>query len=274
MKRLILNDVGPNFVKYSNEKKSVILTAHPDELIERNLITYFEREEREKIRKASSLYYIDNGRFIFWFGVLLAVYTAILISTIPLNLAGRNFEILGTHQSLGAIIFHFTFVVLDSLSATLGYRYAKATVFIGVATEVFIAIMLIVTVAIFNVGKYEPLFNNSIHMLIMGSISLIAGDQTNNIIFRYFKLKLVNSPLWMRCMISTSFGSIITTFIFVMSTDTSMDVLQKTFDSYGIRIVSSLILIPFTYFLVGFYKRYILGHKKNELELEKKLSKA
>ena len=141
MARLTLKACKPDQkVEYENEV-GVLMICRAEALVESNLIKLFNRSDREQIRRTSRLYHISYGDSILWFGALLALYSAVILCAIFFSFKyGKNFHIFGTTQSLGTMIFAFSFVCLDSLSETLGYKYARAAVLINCAMLALLAV--------------------------------------------------------------------------------------------------------------------------------------
>ena len=266
MRRYKLGKITDECVIY-NSPAGTELMATTEQLIESNKIALFSREDRQKIKEASGLYHIENSRFVLWFGVLAAFYIISVISSTGLVfVAGHSFDIFGSHQSLAVLMFPLSFVFLDALSGTIGYKYARAAVLCGALAHVFVASVLLLTCLILDVGEYQISINRFIYLMLMGLVSLVAGDQTNNIIFRVFSNTLYNKKLWLRCLVSTICGQLICSIVWILSTVHNKNVWTVLSDTYLSNVVACVVLIPFTYVLVGFYKKHILGHRKRRIE--------
>ena len=242
---LNLLKVENGLIYYTNEDNDYVLSSPARGLINKGLVVFFKKEHRDLIHAMDPITKFD----IKWYGFLTALYLASLLVAIPMS--PHSVEIL-------------TFLVLDTINATLRYEYAKSTTYFGAGMCALASGLIAVTFFTFDIkSPYKEVFEPLIYLYLINSLCILAADQANNFIFRKLSMKLHKAPIWARSIISSTIGQALYTVIWIglfFNSSTSLTLLQKIADNYLFKVGYAVALIPVLYALVFTYN--ILKAKK------------
>ncbi|MBU2898489.1 VUT family protein [Vibrio hepatarius] len=257
---LNLLKVENNLIYYTNEDKDYVLSSSSRALINKGLVVFFTKKDRDLIHALDPITKFD----IKWYGFLTALYLAFLLVAIPMS--PHSVQIFDTWQPAGILIFPLTFLVLDTINATLRYEYAKSTTYFGASMCALASGLIALTFLVFDIkSPYKEVFEPLIYLFLINSICILSADQANNFTFRKLSMILYKSPLWVRSIISSTIGQAIYTIIWIglfFNSSTSMDLLQKIADNYLFKVGYAFALLPVLYGLVISYK--LLKSRKND----------
>ncbi|NRB67847.1 MAG: VUT family protein [Vibrio sp.] len=248
---LNLLKVENGLIYYTNEDNDYVLSSPARGLINKGLVVFFKKEHRDLIHAMDPMTKFD----IKWYGFLTALYLASLLVAVPMS--PHSVEIFGTWQPAGILIFPLTFLVLDTINATLRYEYAKSTTYFGAAMCALASGLIALTFSIFDIqSPYKEVFEPLIYLYLINSLCILSADQANNFIFRKLSIKLHKAPIWARSIISSTIGQALYTVIWIglfFNSSTSLNLLQKIADNYLFKVGYAVALLPILYALVFTY---------------------
>lgn len=265
MRILTLKEINSGKIRYANEQGTLVLTDSSDSIIEKGLISCFNRNDRKKIRENSNRNQVwREHRNIYWYSALTTIFTALLLIAIPLST--HPVAVLGTIQPGGIIIFPLSFVILDTINSTLRYSYAKYTVYLAASICILASLLLFITFYLFDINaKFTDVFKPLIKLYLINACCLLVADQVNNIVFRKLNNILSKRDLWIKCAVSTVTGQSLYTVIWIVlffNTNASQELIQKIIDNYGFKLIYAAALIPVTYILVQLHSKLIISQNK------------
>lgn len=252
IRKLSLSKIEKGFVYYTNEDGDCTLKERPRELINRGVVKLFSsKQDRETIYALNSMTKLD----IKWYGFLTALYIAMLLVAIPMS--PHTVTILGTFQPAGILIFPITFTILDVINSTLRYEYAKTTTYIGAGVCFLAAILIAITLHVFNInGAYNEVFSPLVKLYFINSLCILTADQVNNTLFKKVRTRFYRAKIWQSSLISSIVGQAVYTVIWIglfFNTSTSVTLIGKIVDNYSFKIGYAIALMPILYLLVATY---------------------
>ncbi|GLT16740.1 hypothetical protein GCM10007938_05160 [Vibrio zhanjiangensis] len=256
---LNLLKIENNLIYYTNEDNDYVLSSSARVLINKGIVTFFKKEHRDLIHALDPITKFD----IKWYGFLTALYLTSLLVAIPMS--PHSVQIFGTWQPAGILIFPLTFLVLDTINATLRYEYAKTTTYFGAGMCALASGLIAATFSIFEItSPYKEVFEPLIHLYLINSLCILLADQANNFTFKKLSMLLYKAPIWIRSILSSTIGQAIYTFVWIglfFNSSTSVTLLQKIADNYIFKIGYAFAVLPVLYGLVLTYK--LLKSKSN-----------
>lgn len=201
-------------------------------------------------------YWLFGEKGLFCFNVLATIAANIEVLIIV--------DAFGMEQTLGNILFASTFLVTDILSEVCGKKSAKSAVNVGILTSVtFILISqswLLYTPNAndFAMPSIEGVFSNTPRMMLAGLIVYAIVQKIDVWAYHkwwnYTSVKFKNKRkyLWIRNNGSTLFSQFLNAILFTFAAFWGIydfkTLMNITFSSYVIFIVTSLVDTPFIYF--------------------------
>ncbi|MFC2143127.1 queuosine precursor transporter [Candidatus Aenigmatarchaeota archaeon] len=151
--------------------------------------------------------------------LLLGIFVAALTTA---NLLGSKITTLfGIRVSVGIFAFPILFLITDIIAEVHGKKQAKKFVYIGLATQIMLFILL--AISIFappnetwdNQDAYESIFSVSLRMIIASIIAFFFSQLHDVFAFEYWKAKTKGKYLWFRNNASTVVSQFIDSMLFM-----------------------------------------------------------
>ncbi len=256
MQKLKIIKLSDGTVTYQSESGTT-LTAPANNLLQKNILLLFDSKDRARIREHASSYIPLKMEYdLFWLSGLFALYLSFLLLAIPMS--PDTINVFNTFQPAGILIFPLTFIILDSVNEIFQYRYARTLTLIAAIIMVLASALIYLTVNVFDLSEpYQNVFDKLPKLYLINALCLFVADQTNNIVFKTIRYRLAVSPLWLRCIVSTTIGQISYTIIWIglfFGLSANTDLFVKVINNYGFKVIYAACLIPVTYMIVAVYR--------------------
>lgn len=162
------------------------------------------------------------------------------------------------------IIFPVTYIIGDILTEVYGYRVARRVIWFGFACNLF------AVASIWLAGMLEPVNSElgEAYQLVLGStfrilgasfLAYLAGEFLNAFVLAKLKSLTGGRWLWFRTNSSTILGQGIDTIIFIslafVGSVPARILLDIVFLQWGTKVLYEAVATPFTYLIVGYFKR-------------------
>ena len=166
----------------------------------------------------------------------------------------------------GTLLFPFSYIFGDVLTEVYGYRDTRKIIWTGFIVLIFMACNIWIISVLPAEGSWnlQNDFNNillQMPRISVGSVcGYLVGAYSNSAILSKMKLLTKGRYLWMRTIGSTVVGELVDSAIFVAIAfsglyDSSV-LIVMVFSNYLFKTMIEVVCTPFTYAVVGFFKRY------------------
>jgi len=166
----------------------------------------------------------------------------------------------------GTLLFPFSYIFGDVLTEVYGYRDTRKIIWTGFIVLIFMACNIWIISVLPAEGSWnlQNDFNNillQMPRISAGSVcGYLVGAYSNSAILSKMKLLTKGRYLWMRTIGSTVVGELVDSAIFVAIAfsglyDSSV-LIVMVFSNYLFKTMIEVVCTPFTYAVVGFFKRY------------------
>ena len=166
----------------------------------------------------------------------------------------------------GTLLFPFSYIFGDVLTEVYGYRDTRKIIWTGFIVLIFMACNIWIISVLPAEGSWnlQNDFNNillQMPRISVGSIcGYLVGAYSNSAILSKMKLLTKGRYRWMRTIGSTVVGELVDSAIFVAIAfsglyDSSV-LIVMVFSNYLFKTMIEVVCTPFTYAVVGFFKRY------------------
>ena len=166
----------------------------------------------------------------------------------------------------GTLLFPFSYISGDVLTEVYGYRDTRKIIWTGFIVLIFMACNIWIISVLPAEGSWnlQNDFNNillQMPRISAGSVcGYLVGAYSNSAILSKMKLLTKGRYLWMRTIGSTVVGELVDSAIFVAIAfsglyDSSV-LIVMVFSNYLFKTMIEVVCTPFTYAVVGFFKRY------------------
>lgn len=265
-RNLNLLKVENGLVYYTNEDNDYILKSPARVLVNKGLVVFFNKEDRDLIHALDPITKFD----IKWYSFLTALYLVSLLIAIPMS--PHSVKIFGTWQPAGILIFPLSFLVLDTINATLRYEYAKTTTYFGAGMCALASGFIALTFFVFDIkSPYKEVFEPLIFLYLINTLCILSADQANNYLFRKLSMTLYKAPIWLRSVVSSTIGQAFYTIIWIglfFNSATSITLIEKIADNYLFKVGYAVALIPILYVLVLIYNSLKAWKQQDSSELD------
>lgn len=156
----------------------------------------------------------------------------------------------------GILIFPFTFFFSDIITEVYGYKQARQLIWISVICLTFFVIatnicLHIPSAAIEHDGDaFHTVFRKYPQAYLATGMATILSFLSNNYILAKLKIIAKGKYYWLRSICSTSVGHAIFSLtwaaIFYHAVMTNMEIFKIAFNIYGLKILSEILLTPFS----------------------------
>ena len=166
----------------------------------------------------------------------------------------------------GTLLFPFSYIFGDVLTEVYGYRDTRKIIWTGFIVLIFMACNIWIISVLPAEGSWN--LQNDVNNILLqmprisaGSVcGYLVGAYSNSAILSKMKLLTKGRYLWMRTIGSTVVGELVDSAIFVAIAfsglyDSSV-LIVMVFSNYLFKTMIEVVCTPFTYAVVGFFKRY------------------
>lgn len=188
--------------------------------------------------------------------------TVLLISNV---VAAKIFSFSILTLSAAAILFPLSYIFGDILTEVYGYARARRVVWMGLACNIFMAVVLMIVGSLPpaatwpNQNAYEAVLGMTPRIVLASIIGYFAGEFLNSFILAKLKLRTKGKLLWLRTISSTLVGEFFDTFLFIsiafwgiLPTPVLITIL---FSQYIFKVGIEILFTPVTYKAVNFLKK-------------------
>lgn len=166
----------------------------------------------------------------------------------------------------GTLLFPFSYIFGDVLTEVYGYRDARKVIWTGFVVLLFMVcnIWLIGILPAEGSWNLQGAFNDillQMPRISAGSIcGYFIGSYSNSAVLSKMKIMTGGKYLWMRTIGSTLVGELLDSAVFVAIAfsfmyDASI-LIVMVFSNYLFKTAIEVICTPFTYLVVGFFKKH------------------
>ncbi|BEO39357.1 TPA: queuosine precursor transporter [Serratia marcescens] len=267
MIKFFLVSINNEKIAYKVSKDGAIFYDSPKALMTRNLVDYFNEEDRDKIL---SLCDISNNSKLktkesYLLVLIFALFLSCLFSAIPLS--QTKAFIFNSIQPAGILIFPLTFIFLDTINEVFGRKQGRLAVYTASAcmaiSAAFITISLnFIVQQTTEHDSFITVFKELPKLLIINSLCVLIADTVNNFTYNLLKGYLRGKLLALRCYCSTLIGqffySITWIFLFFFEKLSTEEKISYIFANYGFKVLYGLaVCTPLTLLTVYIVKRVL-----------------
>ncbi|MDF4270081.1 queuosine precursor transporter [Vibrio parahaemolyticus] len=267
--KLIIYKIDDGFVEYLDDKGKEFRSSLAF-IIESQMIEYFDNDDRLKLCElykdkynselvvetalwgGMSIYKVSNMSYLSILRCLF--YMCMIISVL---LAPREVSLWGMNQPGGILFFCLSFLFIDTICQSYGYYSARKTLWANAllmfCSGGLIYISSLLPAIADDVAYQKVVFDGMVKLCFINGICSLIADQVNALVFRRIKYITNNKSLWLRSILSTLvsqfFFTILWISFFKIENIFNINTYIFIFSNFQIKILFSIILIPFLYFL-------------------------
>lgn len=182
----------------------------------------------------------------------------VCIASILANLiTAKNADILGFSTAIGTVMFASTFLATDILTECYGAKYARQSVFMGLAsTMVFIiasqiALWYTPSAIDYADGAMQTLFSMNLRISVSSMVMYFVANMADVYLYDAIRKRMDGRAMWLRNNISTILCNCLENFLFIgfafWGIYTLDDILLIAISTSIIEIVVGLCDTPFLY---------------------------
>jgi uncharacterized integral membrane protein (TIGR00697 family) len=205
-----------------------------------------------------------RGQSLRYYDFVMSAFVAILLLSNVIG-AAKLATLWGFTFGAGILFFPLGYVLGDVLTEVYGYARARRCIWAGFAAMIFMAFMSWVVVSLppsdgwEGQAAYESVFGQVPRIVFASILAFWAGELTNSFVLAKMKVLTKGKHLWTRTIGSTIVGQGVDSLIFypvafygVWKTD---QVLLVMVTNWAMKVGWEVLLTPFTYLFVNFFKR-------------------
>ncbi len=162
------------------------------------------------------------------------------------------------------IIFPVTYIIGDILTEVYGYKAARKVIWFGFICNLFAVVSIWIAGMLDPVDQdlgeaYHLVLGSTYRILLASFLAYLAGELLNAFVLAKLKSLTEGKWLWLRTISSTIFGQGVDTIIFIsLAFGGSVPagiLLNIVFLQWGAKVLYEALATPFTYLIVGNFKR-------------------
>ena len=162
------------------------------------------------------------------------------------------------------IIFPVTYIIGDILTEVYGYKVARKVIWFGFVCNLFAVVSIWIAGMLDPVSQdlgeaYQLVLGSTYRILLASFLAYLAGELLNAFVLAKLKSLTEGRWLWLRTISSTIFGQGVDTAIFIsLAFGGSLPagiLLNIVFLQWGAKVLYEAVATPFTYLIVGNFKR-------------------
>ncbi|MDL5041612.1 queuosine precursor transporter [Heyndrickxia coagulans] len=164
-----------------------------------------------------------------------------------------------------AIIYIFTYPLVDVTVEVYGKKAGRATVQAGFITQIMAMVFIIITInipaapAFQNQSAFETILSGSFRVILASLVSYIISQNLDVLVFNRLKTLHGRKKLWLRNNASTMLSQLIDTTIFILIAyygTVPVQVLGTLIlTQYIFKFAASVVMTPVVYLLVGLIRK-------------------
>lgn len=205
--------------------------------------------------------------------IITAFFVAILLIS---NVASSKITTIGFLTfDAGTILFPLSYVIGDMLTEVYGYARARRAIWIGLATNVIMAVTFMVVAVLPpaadwpNQSAYEAILGWTPRIVLASIIAYFVGEFINSFILAKLKIMTKGKYLWTRTIGSTLVGQLLDTVIFILIAFWGIlpgsVLIAIIISNYIFKVAVEVLFTPVTYKVVNWLKK-----KEHEDHFDKK----
>lgn len=205
--------------------------------------------------------------------IITAFFVAILLIS---NVASSKITTIGFLTfDAGTILFPLSYIIGDMLTEVYGYARARRAIWIGLATNVIMAVTFMVVAVLPpaadwpNQSAYEAILGWTPRIVLASIIAYFVGEFINSFILAKLKIMTKGKYLWTRTIGSTLVGQLLDTVIFILIAFWGIlpgsVLIAIIISNYIFKVAVEVLFTPVTYKVVNWLKK-----KEHEDHFDKK----
>lgn len=205
----------------------------------------------------------EQTRQYKYFEIIIAFFVAILLVS---NIVSSKIISFGAFSFAGGIIvFPLSYIFGDVLTEVYGYKNSRKVIWLGFATNILMAIILMVVGALpaspnwHDQASYEKILGLTPRIVVASLLGYFAGEFSNSFVLAKMKILTRGKWLWTRTIGSTVVGEFVDTAIFITVAFSGIlpQGLMVTIilSNYIFKTLFETIFTPLTYLVVNWLKK-------------------
>lgn len=205
----------------------------------------------------------EQTRQYKYFEIIIAFFVAILLVS---NIVSSKIISFGAFSFAGGIIvFPLSYIFGDVLTEVYGYKNSRKVIWLGFATNILMAIILMVVGALpsspnwHDQASYEKILGLTPRIVVASLLGYFAGEFSNSFVLAKMKILTRGKWLWTRTIGSTVVGEFVDTAIFITVAFSGIlpQGLMVTIilSNYIFKTLFETIFTPLTYIVVNWLKK-------------------
>ncbi len=205
-----------------------------------------------------------STRHYRYYDLLMVAFVTVLICSAFIA-AGKVARLGSFDFGAGVVFFPLSYLFGDILTEVYGYSRSRKVIWAGFAALIFSTFMswVILTLppseAWPHQSAWETVFSNSWRIVAASLLAFLAGEWVNSVVLAKMKVWTEGKHLWTRTIGSTIAGEAVDSAIFYplafLGIWTNSLVFQVMLMNYFAKVMTEVVLTPFTYKVVNFLKR-------------------
>ena len=199
-----------------------------------------------------------------FYDLLMVAFVTVLICS-EFIAAGKVARLGSFNFGAGVAFFPLSYLFGDVLTEVYGYARSRKVIWAGFSSLIFCTFMAWVILALPpseswpSQSAWETVFSNSWRIVAASLLAFLAGEWVNSVVLAKMKVWTEGKHLWSRTIGSTVAGEAVDSAIFYplafLGVWTDELVVQVMLSNYVLKVLTEVVLTPFTYKVVGFLKR-------------------
>jgi uncharacterized integral membrane protein (TIGR00697 family) len=199
-----------------------------------------------------------------FYDLLMVAFVTVLLCS-EFIAAGKVATLGSINFGAGVVFFPLSYLFGDVLTEVYGYARSRKVIWAGFSALIFATFMswVILTLPASDAwphqAAWETVFSNSWRIVTASLLAFLAGEWVNSVVLAKMKVWTRGKHLWTRTIGSTIAGEAVDSAIFYplafLGVWTSSLVLQVMLMNYVAKVMTEVVLTPFTYKVVAFLKR-------------------
>jgi uncharacterized integral membrane protein (TIGR00697 family) len=199
-----------------------------------------------------------------YYDLLMVAFVTVLICSEFIS-AGKVAHLGSFNFGAGVVFFPLSYIFGDVLTEVYGYARSRKVIWAGFSSLCFASFMAWVVLALPPSASWPhqdawvTVFSNSWRIVTASLLAFLAGEWVNSVVLAKMKVWTDGKHLWSRTIGSTVAGEAVDSAIFYplafLGVWTNGLVVEVMFMNYLLKVMTEVVLTPFTYKVVGYLKR-------------------
>lgn len=205
-----------------------------------------------------------SRRVYRYYDLLMVAFVTVLICS-EFIAASKVARIGSYNFGAGVVFFPLSYLFGDILTEVYGYSRSRKVIWAGFSALIFSTFMAWVILTLPpsegwpHQAAWETVFSNSWRIVAASLLAFLAGEWVNSVVLAKMKVWTGGKYLWTRTIGSTIAGEAVDSAIFYplafLGIWTGGLVLQVMLSNYVLKVMTEVVLTPFTYRVVNFLKQ-------------------